>query len=121
VYNIIPKSKEWLTINCVVNVARTTLPRFYIFRREKIRDDYIQLYKPRTCMAMHSKAWMTTFLFKKFLSFFKRFIPNGISITNRHLLILDGHGSHVTLKTIEQAQEFGLDMITLPSHTFHAL
>ncbi len=27
-------------------------------------------------------------------------------------LILDGHGSHVTLKATEQAQDFGLDMIT---------
>jgi hypothetical protein len=72
-------------------------------------------------MAMQSKAWMTTFFFKEFMSFFKRSIPSKISITNRHMLILDGHGSHVTLEAIEQAQEFGLDMITLPSHTSHAL
>jgi hypothetical protein len=70
-------------------------------------------------MAMQSKAWMTTFLFKEFMFFFKRSIPSKISITNRHMLILDGHGSHVALQAIEQAQEFGLDMITLPSHTSH--
>jgi hypothetical protein len=121
VYNTIPKSKEWLIINCVVNAIGTTLPGFYIFEGENVRDDYIQLYKPRTCMAMQSKAWMTTFLFKEFMFFFKRFILNGISITNRHLLILDGHGSHVTFEAIEQVQKFGLDMNTLPSHTFHAL
>jgi len=55
-------------------------------------------------MAMQSKAWMTTFLFKEFLFLFKRSIPNGMSITNSHLFILNGHGSHVTLETIEQAQ-----------------
>jgi hypothetical protein len=32
VYNIIPKSKEWLSVNYEINVARTTLPRFYTFR-----------------------------------------------------------------------------------------
>jgi hypothetical protein len=64
---------------------------------------------------------MTTFLFKDFMYFFKRSIPSGISITNRHLLILDGHGSHVTLEAIEQVQKFGLDTNTLPSHTYHAL
>jgi hypothetical protein len=120
-YNIIPKSKEWLTINFVVNAAGTTLLGFYIFRGKMICDNYIQFCKPWTCMATQSKAWMITFLFKEFSFFFKRFIPSGISITNRHLLILDGHGSHVTLEAIEQAQEFGLDMITLPSHTSHAL
>ncbi len=43
---------------------------------------------------MQNKAWMTSFMFKEFLSFFKRFILDGISQTNHHLLILDGHGSH---------------------------
>jgi hypothetical protein len=38
-----------------------------------------------------------------------------------HILILDGHGSHVTLKAIEQAQTLGLNMVILPSHTSHAL
>ncbi len=64
---------------------------------------------------------MTCFLFKKFLFFFKWFIPSGMSVTDQHLLILNGHGSHVILKAIDQAQEVGLNMITLPSHTFHAL
>jgi IS4 transposase len=101
VYNTIPKSREWLIVSYVVNAIRTTLPWFYIFKRKRICNDYIQLCKPGTCMAMQSKAWMTTFLFKEFLSFFKRSIPSGISITNRHLFILDGHGSHVALEAIE--------------------
>jgi hypothetical protein len=48
-------------------------------------------------------------------------VLGGISQTNCHLLILDGHGSHVTLDTIKQAMDFGLDMITLLSHTSYAL
>jgi hypothetical protein len=72
-------------------------------------------------MAMQSKAWITIFFFKEFLSFFKRFILSGISPTNKHLFILDGHGSHVTLEAIEQVKKFGLDMIILSSHTSRAL
>jgi len=34
---------------------------------------------------------------------------------------VDGHNSHVTLEAIEQAHEFGLNMVTLPVHTSHAL
>jgi len=71
VYNIIPKSKEWLIINYVVNVLGITLPRFYIFRRKMIHDDYIQFYKPGTCMAMQSKAWMTTSFLKNLCLFSK--------------------------------------------------
>ncbi len=102
-YNTIPKSRELLIINCVINAARTTLPWFYIFKGKRIRSDYIQLRKPRTCMAMQSKAWMTTFIFKEFLFFFKRSILGGIFFINRHLLIFDCHGSHVTFEAIEQA------------------
>jgi hypothetical protein len=64
---------------------------------------------------------MISFLFKELSSFFKRSIPCGISLTNRHSFILDGHGFHVTLKAIEQAQAFGLYMIIIPSHMSHAL
>jgi hypothetical protein len=85
----------------MVNATRTTLPRFYIFKGNRIHDDYIQLYKPGIYMVMQSKAQMTTFLFKEFLSFLKKSIPSGISLTNRHLFILDVHGSHVTFEAIE--------------------
>ncbi len=52
VYNIIPKSRKWLIVNYMVNVVKTTLPRFYIFRGKMICDDYIQFYKLGTYMAM---------------------------------------------------------------------
>jgi hypothetical protein len=71
-------------------------------------------------MAMQKKAWMICFLFKDFLSFLKWFVLGGMFTTNQHLLILNDHGNHVTLKAIEQAHEFGLDMITLHAHTSHA-
>ncbi len=69
----------------------------------------------------HACQCKTFFLFKEFLSFFINLILKGIFQCNMHILILDGHGSHVTLKGIEQAQTFGLDMVILPSHSSHAL
>jgi len=53
--------------------------------------------------------------------FLKVNIPSGIPLRNRHIHIFNGHGSHVTFKAIEQAQIIKLDMVTLPSHTSHAL
>jgi hypothetical protein len=108
-------------MNCVVNVTKGLIPRFYIFRGERTKDDYIKHYKFGTCMAIQTKTWMTSFLFKEFLSFFKRSIIGGMFPSNHHLLILNGHGPHVNLKIIEQVQQFGLDMIPLPSHTSHVL
>jgi hypothetical protein len=61
------------------------------------------------------------FPIQKILYFFKSFVPCGIFLTNCHLLIMDGHGSHVTLEAIEQVQQIGLDIITLFFHTSHVL
>jgi hypothetical protein len=69
------------------------------------------------CMVMQKKAWMIANFFSKILAFFYKSVLDGISQIHCHLLILDGHGSHVTLKTTQQTQEFGLDMVTSPSHT----
>ena len=45
----------------------------------------------------------------------------GISIENMHLLIVDGHNSHITLEVVMKAMEGGLDLVILPSHTSHRL
>jgi hypothetical protein len=58
--------------------------------------------------------------FQRIFVFFQEVCLGGISLTNKHLL-LDGHNSHVALEAIEQAHAFGLNMVTLPTHTFHAL
>jgi hypothetical protein len=72
-------------------------------------------------MAMHNKAWMTTFLFKEFQSYFKNLVSSSILQFNIYLLIIDCHGSYVILEEIGQVQTFGLNMITLPFYTSHAL
>jgi hypothetical protein len=44
-----------------------------------------------------------------------------LALTNQHLLILDGHNSHVTIGIVHKVKKVGLDLITPPSHTSHAL
>lgn len=87
VYNTIPKFREWLIVNCVVNASGGFFLRFYIFRDEGVKDGYINSSKLGSCMVMQKMAWMMFFL-------------QGIPIIpqkviwkfNHHLLILDGHG-----------------------------
>ena len=45
----------------------------------------------------------------------------GVSPERWHLLIIDGHNSHVTVDVVMKAMEVGLDLVTLPSHTSHRL
>jgi hypothetical protein len=71
-------------------------------------------------MVVQKKTWTICFLFKVFFHFFIKLVLGGISQSNHHLLILDGHGSHV-LEAIKHASQFGLDMFILLTHTSHAL
>jgi hypothetical protein len=52
IYNIIPKSQKWLTLNVVVNIVGGFLSRFYIFVSERIKDNYIKDCKLRTCIVV---------------------------------------------------------------------
>ncbi|XP_059069858.1 stress response protein NST1-like [Cryptomeria japonica] len=72
-------------------------------------------------MAAQPHAWMTKELFLNWLHHFARSIPGGVSPNNRHLLIFDGHGSHVAFPMIQEAKVLGIDLVTFPAHTSHKL
>ncbi|MCO5611041.1 hypothetical protein L7F22_065291 [Adiantum nelumboides] len=72
-------------------------------------------------MVAQKKAWMTGELFLAWLHHFNEWITKIVGKFSRHLLILDGHGSHVTLDVVENARSMGIDIITLPAHTSHKL
>jgi hypothetical protein len=124
VHSIIPKEREWLSVLVCINAAGYHIPSFYIFRGKSFQRDYIKQCEDNASMAMQAKAWMTGHLFKSWIGHFvKNVHDSGLSIspTCRHLLILDGHGSHVTMDVVKTARSVGLDLLTLPSHTSHAM
>ena len=106
-----------------VNAAGDHIPGFYIFRGKRLRSNYVLHCEDGAAKAIQRKAWMTATLFSHWISHFIRCLQSkgGISQGRRHLLILDGHNSHVTLEVVHKCREVGLDLMTLPSHTSHRL
>ena len=87
-------------------------------------DQQLRAAMANASMAMQQKAWMMGQLFKAWIWHFVKNVRDcglGISSHCRHLHILDGHGSHVTTNVVKTAQSVGLDMLTLSSHTSHAI
>ena len=70
-------------------------------------------------MAMQQRASMTSYLFIAWISHFVASVKRvgAISFKDRHLLLLDGHNSHVTLDVVRGASAAGLNLLTLPAHT----
>jgi hypothetical protein len=58
--------------------------------------------------------------FQVVVSSFLQICSRGVFQENQHLLILDGHGFHVTIQALKQVVKVGLDMVTLLAHTSHA-
>jgi hypothetical protein len=124
VHSIIPKEQEWLSVLVCVNAAGYHIPSFYIFRGKSFQRDYIKQCEDNASMAMQEKAWMNGHLFKSWIwHFVKNVRVCGLEIFPLccHLLILDGHGSHVTIDVVKIAHNVGLDLLILPSHTSHAM
>jgi hypothetical protein len=123
VQTVVPNQREWLSVLVCISAAGIAIPSFYIFRGKSFRQNYIQHCEAGATMAMQPRAWMTSYLFSAWISHFIESVRRlgGISPEKRHLLILDGHNSHVTLEVVQEAKSAGLDLLTLLSHTSHAL
>ena len=123
VHKLTPNEREHITTLTCINVVGQHIPNFYIFKRKQIRKNYIIHCEDQAAMAMQPEAWMTQFLYSKWLFHFIQALSKrrGISFQNWHLLIIDGHNSYVTMEVVVQAMEVGLDVLTLPSHTSHRL
>lgn len=123
-HSIIPKEQEWISVLMCVNAAGYHIPSFYIFRGKNFQHDYIKKCEDNASIAMQLKAWITRESFKAWIGHFVINVCDcdlGISSNCCHLFILDGHGSHVTIDVVKTARSIGLDLLTLPLHTFHAL
>ncbi|XP_057843427.2 MFS-type transporter clz9-like [Cryptomeria japonica] len=118
---VLTKSREWITILCCINASGQSIPGFYLFKGKRKLHNYISKCELRACIIAQQHAWMTKELFLNWLHHFKYLVPGGVSPTNRHLLIFDGHGSHAALLTIQEVRMIGIDFLTLLAHTSHKL
>jgi len=110
--------------NICINAQGEKLPNIFIFKGKKRKYNYLSKTGDKNdTMTMQPKAWVTHLLFKEWISHFITNVRRKYEIapTTRHLLILDDHTSHVTLEVVRIAMLSGVDLLTFPSHTSHAL
>lgn len=70
-------------------------------------------------MNVQENGWITNEIFCDWLEHFKLNVPGGVSKDNKHLIILDGHCSHVSGGALDTCIRMGIDVMTFPSHTSH--
>ena len=106
------------TIMACVSASGYVLPPMMIYPRKKaVPDNFREGAYPNTLFESSESGWMNGNIFIKWFNFFVENIPPSRPV----LLIMDGHGSHISIELIELARANGIHLLCLPSHTSHLL
>ena len=123
VHTMALNERIWTSILVAINSTSETMPNYYVFKGKRPRQDYMRLCEDGACIGMQESWYMDTLNFSKWMSLFLNYHERMkfFSPTKRFLLVLDGHKSHISLQVLLKAKEHGVDMVSLSSHTSHAL
>ncbi|KAM9938270.1 hypothetical protein OXX80_002219 [Metschnikowia pulcherrima] len=117
-----PGNREWVTAIECINASGWVLPSFVIFKGKRL---FRAWYKGRTLpgwrVGVSQNGWSNNKLAVRWLQ--KIFIPFTERKTKGvyRLLILDGHGSHLTPKFEKICKENKIITICMPAHSSHIL
>ena len=121
-WKIINGRQEWITAIECVSAAGVAIPPLVIFKAKHTNTSWIPADTPLDwrfstsnsgwTSDSHAYEWLTTV-----------FEPSTklADPTQRRLLIMDGHGSHITANVIAYCMEHAIDLLILPPHTSHVL
>ncbi|XP_063241264.1 tigger transposable element-derived protein 6-like [Bacillus rossius redtenbacheri] len=104
----------------VMNAVGLFIPPMLIYAKKRMKDSLAFGAPSGTIFSCQDKGCMTADVFTEWMSHFIRNVKP--SVTEKVLLILDGHSSHTqSLHAIDLARKNGVIMLSLPSHCTHRL
>ena len=121
-WKVINGRQEWITAIECVSAAGIAIPPLVIFKAKQTNTAWIPTDTPPDwrfstsnsgwTSDSHAYEWLTTV-----------FEPSTkpTDSAQRRLLIMDGHGSHITANVIAYCMEHTIDLLILPPHTSHVL
>jgi len=108
-----------VTLCVAVNAVGNAIPPMFIFPRLHFKDHFIR-DGPIGCIGGGNKSgWMQE---NEFLDFMKHFVKHvKPSETNKVLILLDNHCSHVSISLIDYCRANFITLLSFPPHTSHRL
>jgi len=70
-------------------------------------------------LLVHPSGWINEYLFADWLQHITKSAKPTMS--EKHIVILDGHSSHKSLKAINLVRDSAVTLISLPPHTTHRM
>ena len=116
-----PGNREWVTAIECINTAGWALPPCIIFKGKIFLESWFQGLPSDWRFEVSPNGWTSDEIGLRWLQ--KLFIPTTSSRTKGvyRLLVLDGHGSHLTPKFDEICEQNKIIPICMPPHSSHLL
>ena len=111
------KGKTHTILACVSASGQVIAPFMVYPRKRPVPEKLREGAYPNTTFHVSDNGWITKELFFEWFKMFAWMIPPSRPV----LLVLDGHGSHITIDVIEYARSNDIYLLCLPSHTSHIL
>ena len=106
-----------ITVNACVSASSQVLPTRIIFASSYPSGPYAREGPGLALYSISESGYMDSELFYGFLN--QLFIPRTRHISGPKLQVLDGHRSHLDIKSIELCRNNFVHMYCLPSNTMH--
>ncbi|XP_070546834.1 uncharacterized protein [Ptychodera flava] len=89
-------------------------PPMIIFKGQRLSQSLMTNAPPGTLFGVSKSSFIDTELFHQYFEkIFLKYVPPVRPL----LLIIDGHSSHLSLKTLKMAKDNGVELFCLPAHT----
>jgi hypothetical protein len=121
-WKVINGRQEWITAIECVSAAGVAIPPLVIFKAKHTNTAWIPIDTPLDWhFSTSNSGWTSDSHAFKWLT--EVFEPSTklADPTQRRLLIMDGHSSHITANVIAYCMEHAIDLLILPPHTSHML
>ena len=110
---------ELVSLIYAITASGAIVPPMIVFPRVNFRDHMMNGAPPSSVGSATVTGWSNEEIFIKYLNHFIAHVK--CSTTDKVLVIMDNHDSHVTLEAIDLAKKNGIVLLTLPPHTSHRL
>jgi hypothetical protein len=111
--------REWVSVVEVVSAAGEALQPLVILKGKALQTTWFPTLVPDWLFTTSERGWTSNAIGLKWLE--KVFIPQACQPNQWTLLILDGHGFHLSAEFIMICKESKFQVIYLPAHASHLL
>ena len=112
------EGKAMHTVLFCISAAGTYMLPFTVYKSTHLYDSWTIGGPQGAVYGCSAFGWMEDKLFEAWMKYFVKYVKN---LEKPILLLFDGHGSHLTYKTVKTALDNEIIILCLPPNTSHAL